>query len=364
MTTRIDVHTSSRTYPFVIGPGLRHDVGEELRRLGLSPNRALFLVGDETIRTMGILRDVEDACRGAGYPVATAVVPPGDASKSWTNAYQLYQQMLSAQIRRDGVVVAVGGGMVGDLAGFVAATYLRGVLFVQVPTTLLAHDSSIGGKVGVNLPEGKNLVGAFHQPAAVLFDTECLATLPEGQWRSGMAEVIKHGIIGNPELFARLEASPVPSYPGAKAAEQLVAEAARVKIGIVEADEQESGLRMVLNLGHTVGHAVEQVSEYELSHGEAVAIGMAVEADLAVARGLLSETERDRMITVLRQHGLPTEVPDYPLDTILAVLARDKKNRYDGWTFALPAGIGRVEIVRGIGREELATAWRARLRTT
>ncbi|WP_067929287.1 3-dehydroquinate synthase [Alicyclobacillus shizuokensis] len=363
MTTRLEVHTPTRTYPFVVAPGLHRRLGDELKRLDVSTDRSLFLITDETVAGLGVLNRVSEACQEAGYSVASSIVPPGDSSKSWATAYHLYQQMLQARVRRDGVVVAIGGGMVGDLAGFVAATYLRGVSFVQVPTTLLAHDSSIGGKVGVNLPEGKNLVGAFHQPLAVLYDTECLASLPTDQWRAGMAEVIKHGIIGDAELFARLESSPVPQFPGAGPTERLIARAAAVKIRVVEADERESGLRMVLNVGHTVGHAVEQISAYRFSHGEAVAMGLCVEAELSVLRGLLSKPGRDRIVKVLAQHGLPTQVPDYSLETVISVLDRDKKNLHHGWTFALPVEIGRVEVVRGIGPEDLKAAWNARLHT-
>jgi 3-dehydroquinate synthase len=361
VTTRIDVHTPTRTYPFVIGAGIRHKVPEELVELGVNPGSTLFLISDETVAHLGFLDEVAAACRKAGFHTAEATVPPGDASKSLNTAADLYAQMLAAGVRRDGVVLAVGGGAVGDLAGFVAATYMRGVRFVQVPTTLLAHDSSVGGKVAVNLPQGKNLVGAFHQPLAVIYDTECLATLPEAEWRAGMAEVIKHGIIGQPDLFARLEQQPVPSFPGAEAAERLVAEAVAVKVRIVEADERESGLRMTLNLGHTVGHAIEQVSGYRLSHGEAVAIGTCVEAELACQRGLLDAETRNRIARVFASHGLPTTPPDFPFDTVVATIDLDKKNQGQGWTFALPTGIGSVEIVRGIGREELAEAWQSAL---
>ncbi|OFW76430.1 MAG: 3-dehydroquinate synthase [Alicyclobacillus sp. RIFOXYA1_FULL_53_8] len=258
--------------------------------------------------------------------------------------------------------MALGGGVVGDLAGFVAATYLRGIRFIQMPTTLLAHDSSIGGKVGINLARGKNLVGAFHPPMAVLYDVSALHSLPPREWQNGMAEVIKHTIIGNPSLFERLEANPLPLFPGADAVEQWLAEAIQVKINVVEQDEFEQETRMWLNLGHTVGHAVEQVSHYRLGHGEAVAIGMRVEAEIAAARGWLSVTDKRRIIAVLDQHGLPIRPPEFLFDEIVDALQVDKKHTNAGWTFVLPKSIGEVAIARDVVRQELADAWEVSLR--
>ena len=357
MTSRIPVHTRSAQYDVVIGAKLLDQLGEHLAQLGVKQESGVFIVSDETLAACGHVQRAQEACSQAGYPTAVAVVPPGDESKSLSTAERLYNALLDAGMRRDGVLIALGGGVVGDLAGFVAATYQRGIRFIQAPTTLLSHDSSIGGKVGVNLPRGKNLVGAFHQPLAVLFDVTALSTLPDREWRNGMAEVIKHGVIGDAALFASLEANPVAVFPGETQAEELVARGAKVKIQIVEQDEKESSLRMLLNLGHTVGHAVEQASSYGLGHGEAVALGMRVEAEIAAARGWLSQRDKNRLLQVLSAHGLPIVPPDYPLEDILAILELDKKHTRSHWTFVLPRAIGDVAICRDVTRDEVVSAW-------
>ncbi len=357
MTTVIPVSSATGTYDVVIGPRLLDECGDALRERGVATDVGVFIVTDEHVDKLGYADQVARSCRNAGFSVARTTVPAGDASKSLSEATQLYNALLDAKVRRNGIILAVGGGMVGDLAGFVAATYQRGIRFVQIPTTLLAHDSSIGGKVGVNLPRGKNLVGAFHPPAAVLYDILALKTLPEVEWQGGMAEMIKHGLIGDQSLFDSLCESALVRYPTEDVLEHILAKACSVKIRIVEADERESGQRMLLNLGHTVGHAVELVSHYALNHGYAVAIGMSVEAEIAVLRGWLPETTRDVIRRTLRAHGLPTAPPDYNLDEILAVLGRDKKHGSTGWTFALPKAVGRVEIARDVTREEVVQAW-------
>ncbi|MBX5437388.1 MAG: 3-dehydroquinate synthase [Alicyclobacillaceae bacterium] len=354
----LNVRASSGSYPVEVAPGLLDAVGERLRALGAEPGTGAMVVTDESVDRLGYARRVAESCQAAGFAVTVAAVPPGDASKSLAMAELLYNRLLDAGVRRNGTVLAVGGGVVGDLAGFVAATYQRGVRFAQVPTTLLAHDSSIGGKVGVNLPRAKNLVGAFYPPAAVLYDVEVLRSLPAREWRSGMAEVIKHAVIGDPELFAELADHPVLECPPPERAVHLVSRAAAVKVKVVEQDERESGLRMVLNLGHTVGHAVEQVSRYELAHGEAVSIGIAVEAFIAVARGWLDERDRLRIKDVLTRHGLPTTPPDYPLAEVLEALGYDKKHGAGGgWTFVLPRAVGDVAVARDVRRDEVEAAW-------
>ena len=362
MSILLSISSEHGPYPLVVGHGLLESFGRELAQLGIPTHTRLFIVTDESVQAQGYLQTLLDACMQGGYTTATAVIPPGDASKSWTVAESLFQQMLDAGIRRHGIVIALGGGVVGDLAGFVAATYLRGIRFIQVPTTLLAHDSSIGGKVGINLNRGKNLVGAFHAPIGVLYDVESLQTLPSREWQNGMAEVIKHGIIGDAALFGSLELTPMPSYPGAKRAEQLIAQACSVKIRVIEQDETERGIRMWLNLGHTVGHAVESVSHYALGHGEAVSIGLSVEAHIAEARGLLTANDRQRITKLLRDHKLPVTPPNYPFSQIVDVLEVDKKHTDDGWTFVLPQGIGNVETVRDVAYAEVQSAWEQALK--
>ncbi|WDL97202.1 3-dehydroquinate synthase [Alicyclobacillus sp. ALC3] len=357
MTTELSVRSATRTYPVVVGAGLLREVGQRLRNAGVAAGEHVLIVTDETVLRLGYPNTVLEGCLQAELHCSVTAVPPKDESKSLTMAEQLYNELLDAGVRRSGVVIAVGGGVVGDLAGFVAATYLRGVRFVQVPTTLLAHDSSIGGKVGVNLPRAKNLVGAFHPPIAVWYDVTTLASLPERDWCGGMAEVIKHGVIGNSVLFQQLAQDPYRVYPGNEQAEALVVAGISVKVAVVEADERESEQRMWLNLGHTVGHAVEQASHYSLNHGECVAIGMCVEAELAVQLGLTDESTRDQITSVVAAHHLPTTPPDYNFSEIAEILNLDKKHSKSGWTFVLPRAIGQVEIVRGVTEADLFAAW-------
>lgn len=357
MTTELFVRSAGGTYPVVVGSGLLREVGQRLRDAGVAESEHIFIVTDETVSCLGYPRTVQESCLGAGLSCTVTAVPPRDESKSLATAEHLYNELLAAGVRRSGVVLAVGGGVVGDLAGFVAATYLRGVRFVQVPTTLLAHDSSVGGKVGVNLPRAKNLVGAFHPPIAVWYDVDTLASLPERDWQGGMAEIIKHGIIGDAPLFDRLSMRPVDTYPGGKEAESLVVAGIAVKVAVVEADEHESEQRMWLNLGHTVGHAVEQASHYSLNHGQCVAIGMSVEAELAVQLGLAEAATRERITSVLRAHRLPAAPPALRFEEIVEILNYDKKHTGNSWTFVLPRGIGRVEIVRGVTEKDVYNAW-------
>jgi 3-dehydroquinate synthase len=263
---------------------------------------------------------------------------------------RIEDQMLEAGIGRDGGIVAFGGGVVGDLAGFVAATYLRGIPFIQVPTTLLAQvDSSIGGKVGVNTRQGKNLIGAFHQPVAVLADTRLLSTLPKRQFRSGMAELIKHAIIGDSRLFDDLEndmedllRTPQDVLPSA------LLRSIRVKADVVAKDEKEGGLRKILNWGHTVGHAVEAMSRYRLFHGEALSIGMAVEATLCCRSGWLPQEDAQREIRLLEKAGLPTGIPKGmdPL-ALLRWTRSDKKARAGRVEYPVHDRIGSMAPLHG-----------------
>ncbi|QQE76801.1 3-dehydroquinate synthase [Alicyclobacillus sp. SO9] len=358
MTTQLTVHSHSHSYPVVIGAGLRRNAGGWLRDLGVSKDAVVMVVTDTTVVSNGYLEPVLASCRAEGFAVHAHSIFPGDASKSLQTTEELYNVLLDAGLRRNGIIIALGGGVVGDLTGFVASTFLRGIPFVQMPTTLLAHDSSIGGKVGVNLERGKNLVGAFYPPLAVLYDTETLQTLPEAQWRAGMAEVIKHGIIGDPSLFERLEALPYASIPSASEVESLLSSAINVKRAVIEQDEQEKNLRMVLNIGHTVGHAIEQYSNYGLTHGEAVSIGLTIESRIAVNRGMLSTENFTRIRQTLMNHGLAVQAPNYPFDALAAILNFDKKHSSSGsWTFVLPEDIGKVTIVQDVAYGEVERSY-------
>ena len=260
---------------------------------------------------------------------------------------------MDAGLDRRSVIFALGGGVVGDVAGYAAATYLRGTPFLQIPTTLLAMvDSSIGGKVGVDHPRGKNLIGAFKQPLAVISDIDVLATLPESEYRCGMAEVVKHGIIGDKELFRDLEIGNWKLEIGS-----WIKRAIQVKVDIVERDPYERGERAHLNLGHTFGHAIEKISGYELKHGEAVAIGIVCAAHLAARRGLCDASVCARIENLLRAIGLPTRIPrELPVSAILDAMATDKKRVNARLRFVLPRRIGEVVLVDDLEIDQVQTA--------
>jgi 3-dehydroquinate synthase len=282
---------------------------------------------------------VVSALENAGFKPFICTIPPGEGSKTHDQLSSLYQSFLAGRLDRRGAVVALGGGVIGDLAGYAAATYMRGVALVQCPTTLLAMvDSSVGGKTGVDLREGKNLVGAFKQPILVAADTQALATLPEREIRMGMAELIKHAVIGDLELFEALERSDKVSGLDA----DLIARSANVKVRVVEADPFESGPREVLNLGHTVGHAVEKCSEYTVGHGEAVSVGLVAAARISEKMGLCESTVPDRLESLLCRTGLPVRHSANP-DALVDVMAADKKAVEGRVRFVLIKSIGQVE---------------------
>jgi 3-dehydroquinate synthase len=270
--------------------------------------------------------------------------PAGEWNKTRESWAEITDALLKARVGRDGAIIALGGGVAGDLAGFVAATYLRGIPYVQVPTTLLAMiDASVGGKTGVDVPAGKNLVGAFHQPAAVVADVELLATLPRIQLAAGMAEAIKHGLIADAGYFAALEdAGPVLAKDLGRL-EAIVTRSVEIKAAIVSADEREAGLRAVLNFGHTVGHAIEALSGFELLHGEATAIGMAVEARIAEDGDIAELGLADAIVPMLQRYALPTTVRGaLTTDALLEVMAGDKKARSGRVRLALPRCVGQM----------------------
>lgn len=323
-------------YTIAVGPGSLDQLGDMLRDRGLTSRIAV--VTDFNVAKL-YTDQVVSALGSAGFKPFICTIPPGEGSKSLERLSSLYQSFVAGRLDRRGSVVALGGGVIGDLAGFAAATYMRGVALVQCPTTLLAMvDSSVGGKTGVDLPEGKNLVGAFKQPILVAADTQALATLPEREIRMGMAELIKHAVIGDLELFEALERSDKAS--GLDAA--LIARSANVKVRVVEADPFESGPREVLNLGHTVGHAVEKCSEYTVGHGEAVSVGLVAAARISEKMGLCAPIVPDRLESILIQTGLPVRHSADP-DALVDVMAADKKAVEGRVRFVLIKDIGQVE---------------------
>ncbi|MDI3327345.1 MAG: 3-dehydroquinate synthase [Alicyclobacillaceae bacterium] len=350
------VELGERRYPIVIGDGVLDQAGRWLRPAGLSPGSVHWVVTDDRVWEMGHPQRVVSALREAGVPVEVEVVPAGERSKSLETAGILYDRALSCGLDRSSAVWAVGGGVIGDLAGFVAATYMRGIAFVQVPTTWLAHDASVGGKVAVNLPRAKNIVGAFHQPRLVLYDPLTLDTLSVRDVASGLAEVVKHGCIRDAELFAELErrGRGLLTLRGAERAD-LLARSCAIKAAVVQEDEREQGVRAHLNFGHTLGHALEAAGRYErFSHGEAVAVGMVFAAILSEEIAGAPPGTAARLAKLLENIGLPVTIPDdISDDELLRPMYSDKKTIRGELTFVLLEQIGRAKTVRGIPEDRV-----------
>lgn len=334
-------------YDVRVKQGSLANLGEMLLSRGLSGPS--IVVVDENVAPL-YADQVIDSLRIAGFSPHLVVIPAGEEHKSLETATGLWQAFTQARLERGSTVVALGGGVVGDLAGFAAATYLRGIAWVAVPTSLLAMvDASLGGKTGIDLPGGKNLVGAFHAPRLVLADPLVLQTLPEEELRSGMAEVVKHGIIADPVLFATC----ARGWSEVRAnLEEIVRRAVGVKASVIQADPYEQGLRACLNLGHTLGHGLEAASGYRLRHGEAVSIGMVAAARLAVRTGIASQELRLQIQEALRGLGLPTEIPtELDRAKVEAAMGLDKKRSGGKIRFVLPVRIG--EVRNGIEIEDI-----------
>ena len=342
---KITVNLKERSYPIYTGARLA-GLGSELAKFKFS--RRVLVVTNTTVKKLyfPVLRA---GLEKAGFSVSVSAIADGERYKTLQTVNALYNECLRAGLDRRSPVIALGGGVVGDIAGFVAATYMRGLPFVQVPTTLLAMvDSSVGGKTGVDLPGGKNLVGAFHQPAFVWIDTSTLKTLPARQLINGLSEVIKYGIIGDADFFSLFEAKKLPSY------EKMVEASCLSKAKVVEADEYErKGLREILNYGHTIGHAIETATGYrKYLHGEAVAIGMNAAAAIAASMGLLKDSERRRIENVIARAGLPVRFDKtIAAGKILSLMSRDKKVVDGKLRLVLPVKIGKVIVKAGVSPE-------------
>jgi shikimate kinase / 3-dehydroquinate synthase len=351
---RISVSVPDSVCPIFAGSGLLGRVGQliNLTTDDFSPRCAIIT---NTRVSQLHAAPVVESLRRRNFEPRVIEVPDSEKSKTLETVQAIYNQLIDAQLDRQSIIFAMGGGVIGDLAGFVAATFLRGVSLVQMPTTLLAMvDASIGGKVALDLPRGKNLVGAFKQPYAVIADTSALATLPEEELHSGMAEVVKHGIIGDVELFEMLERDPRSSPVPAEGRQTWITRAMQVKIDIVARDPLEQGERSKLNLGHTFGHAFELLSNYELQHGEAVSIGLVCAARLAVRQNLCSLEVATRLENLLRTINLPTRVPhQMSTDAILSAMATDKKRIGQRLRFVLPRALGQVDIVDNVPLEDV-----------
>jgi 3-dehydroquinate synthase len=360
MSEKITVSLAERSYDIHVGPGLLAQSGVLLKPHARGP---VPVVTDTNVAKLH-LDAVLDALRGASIDARPVVVDAGEATKSFPSLERLTSVLLTSGVDRSGLVVALGGGVAGDLTGFAAAVTKRGIAFAQIPTTLLAQvDSSVGGKTAINTPEGKNLVGVFHQPSIVIADTDVLKTLPKRELLAGYAEVVKYGALGDRAFFEWLEGNGAKALSGdSNAMVYAVAHSCRMKAGIVSRDERESGERALLNLGHTFGHALEAATGFSdrLLHGEGVAIGMALAFRLSGTLGLCSGQDSDRFMRHLKAVGLPSSIADIPgptpsIDELLDHMGHDKKAKDGKLNFILLRGIGDAFVTSDVPLDALRT---------
>jgi len=352
----VDVNLGSRSYRIVVASGALQSVGERLRKLRLGSRAAL-------VSDAGIMRlygkTVVASLEAAGFTVTTIDVPEGESAKTLPVAEHCWDQLLTAGLDRTSTVLALGGGAVGDVAGFAAATYMRGINFVQLPTTVLAQvDASIGGKTAIDHPLGKNMIGAFHQPRLVVVDPAVARTLPEREFRSGLAEIVKHGIVLDADYFAELERDLAPlAARDLGVLERIIGGSCRLKASVVERDEREAELRHVLNYGHTIGHALEAATGYvRYAHGEAVALGIVAEARLARSLGIADDDTTTRQERMLATLGLPVRAPSIDVEPIVAAMSRDKKAKDGRVPFVLAPRIGTFRIVYDVPAADVRAA--------
>jgi len=355
----VRVALGPRSYDIHIGAGLIDSAGTLMKPLLTRPKTVI--VCDEVVAGLPLAR-LRAALVASGIETAEIILPPGEQSKDFATLERLCDDLLAAGIERNDLIIAFGGGVIGDLAGFAAAVLRRGVGFVQVPTTLLAQvDSSVGGKTAINSKRGKNLIGAFHQPATVICDSALLDTLPDRQLRAGYAEVVKYGLISDRDFFDWLETNRAALFAGDPAARRhAIAVSCEAKAAIVAADEREAGVRALLNLGHTFGHAFEAATQYDgrVLHGEAVALGMAMAFRLSTALGLCATTVPERVATHLKAAGLPAHIRDLANDwpdagNLVKIMGQDKKVVAGRLTLVLARGIGDAFLTRDVAEADL-----------
>ena len=355
----ITVNLPQDSYAIAIYPDSIKELGNQMKQLNLG-SKVLVISNPEIFGHYG------EAClnslKDAGFTTYSHLIPAGEEYKTLESIQQVYDTAQANHLERSSTFVALGGGVVGDMTGFAAATWLRGVNFVQVPTSLLAIvDASVGGKTGVNHPQGKNLIGAFYQPKLVAIDPNLLKTLPEREFRAGMAEVIKYGVIWDQDLFTKLEHHEHLDrldHVGDELLETIITRSCQAKAEVVSQDEKESGLRAILNYGHTIGHAVESLTHYkQFVHGEAVAIGMVAAGKIAVAMGLWTAEEAQRQDALISKAGLPTDIPTkLAIADILETIKSDKKVKAGKVRFILPQAIGKVIITDQVTPEIISDA--------
>jgi 3-dehydroquinate synthase len=349
----VDVALGSRSYRIVVAAGALATVGPRLSELKVGSRAAL--VSDAAVaRLYG--KTVMASLESAGFTVATIEVPEGEGAKTLPIAERCWNKLLEAGLDRTSTVLALGGGAVGDVAGFAAATYMRGINFVQLPTTVLAQvDASIGGKTAIDHPLGKNMIGAFHQPRLVVVDPAVARTLPEREFRSGLAEIVKHGIVLDAEYFVELERDAQPLLTRDLAVlERIIGGSCRLKASVVERDEREAELRHVLNYGHTIGHALEATTGYaRFTHGEAVSLGIVAEARLACRLGIASDQTLARQERLLQALGLPVRAAAIDVEPVVGAMARDKKAKDGRIPFVLAPAIGAFRLVYDVPLAEV-----------
>jgi 3-dehydroquinate synthase len=350
---RLSIDLGERSYDILIGRGLRKRAGE-LLKAAFDPSRVVVITHPSINSLYG--EEVMENFVAQGWATDIIEVPEGESSKNLSQAEKLYDHLLELNCDRKSVLVALGGGVIGDLVGFVAATYQRGIPFIQVPTTLLSQvDSSVGGKTAVNHPKGKNMIGVFYQPRLVVVDLETLKTLPSNEYRAGLAEIVKYGVISDASLFEFLEAhcKEILSLD-LECLSHIIETSCAIKAAVVEKDERESRYRMILNFGHTVGHAIESLTDYSsFIHGEAVAIGMVRAAKLSHSMGKCSEEVPKRLEALLKKLGLPVEMPKLESSAVIESLYHDKKTMDHKIKFILVKEIGSIEIVDHMPEAEI-----------
>ena len=333
---KISVNANSGSYEVCVGAKIRLQIGTMLQQT-LPKTQKIFIIADETVAALYLDATLKNI-KSAGFETDYAIIPAGEQSKSGTTYLTLLQTLADAKITRTDALVALGGGVVGDLTGFLAATFLRGIPYVQMPTTLLSMvDSSVGGKTAINLGASKNLVGAFYQPRLVVCDVDTLQTLPKTAFADGMAEIIKYGMIDSVLLLQQLQSGDLTQI------DDIIAQCISMKRDVVEEDERDTGKRQLLNFGHTIGHAIEQLTQQKISHGQAVALGMVMETRAAVKMGLCAEKALTQLIDLLRQFDLPT-AQTFCAKGLLEAALGDKKRLGDTITVVTPSAFGTCEL--------------------
>ena len=355
----ITVNLPQDSYEIAIAPESLAQLGNRMQKLAIG-KKVLVISNPEIFAHYG--ETCIKCLKASGFETSTHLIPAGEEFKNLQSIQQVYDTALANHLERSSTLVALGGGVIGDMTGFAAATWLRGINFVQVPTSLLAIvDASVGGKTGVNHPRGKNLIGAFYQPKLVAIDPTLLKTLPSREFRAGMAEVIKYGVIWDRDLFTKLETSDrldSLDYVSEELLETIITRSCQAKAEVVGQDEKESGIRAILNYGHTIGHAVESLTNYkQFVHGEAVAIGMVAAGKIAVEMGLWTKEEAQRQDTLIAKTGLPADIPsELTIEDILETIKSDKKVKAGKVRFILPTSIGEVMIIDRVTPEIITSA--------